>query len=64
MEIVVKLLNGKRYKDADTFEVAIERWVEKGWQLADIAQDIAGHGDDAIAILWKAIEGEVIKESE
>ena len=52
MDIKVKLLNDKRYKNADTFEAAIERWVEKGWQLADVAQDMVHHGDDAVAILW------------
>ena len=63
MEIIVKLLNDKRYKDADTFNDAIERWQGKGWRLADVAQDIMGHGCDAVAILWKP-KGEVIKESE
>ena len=53
MEIKIKLLNDKRYKNSDTFDTAIERWKEKGWQLADVAQDIKNHGDDAVAILWK-----------
>ena len=55
MEIKVKLLNDKRYKDYDTFEAAIERWQEKGWVLADVAQDIENHFDDAVAILWRSI---------
>jgi len=62
MEIIVKLLNDKRYRDADTFDAAIERWQGKGWRLADVAQDIV-HNDDAVAILWRP-KGEVIKESE
>lgn len=53
MEIKVKLLNIKRYKNDDTFEAAIDRWQEKGWILADVAQDFINHGDDAVAILWR-----------
>ena len=55
MEIEIKLLNDKRYKDYDTFEAAIERWQGKGWVLADVAQDIENHFDDAVAILWRSI---------
>lgn len=53
MEIKIKLLNDKRYKNDDTFEAAIERWQEKGWHLADVAQDWPDHNSDAVAILWK-----------
>jgi hypothetical protein len=53
MEIKIKLLNDKRYKSGDTFDAAIERWQEKDWNLAEVAQDIPAHGDDAVAILWR-----------
>ena len=56
MDIKVKVLNSKRYKNSDTFESAIDRWLVKGWRLADVAQDIANHGDDAVAILWMPVE--------
>ena len=55
MEIKIKLLNSERYKDSDTFDAAIDRWHEKGWKLADVAQDL-DHGDDAVAILWRPKE--------
>ena len=54
MEIKIKLLNDKRYKDYDAFDAAIDRWQEKGWNLVDVVQDIINHGDDAVAILWKS----------
>lgn len=54
MDIQVKLLNDNRYKDFEHFDAAIERWEEKGWHLADVAQDLENHGDDAVAIIWKA----------
>lgn len=56
MKIKTKLLDDKRYKNSDTFEAAIERWLEKGWRLADVVQDIEHHGDDAVAILWKPVD--------
>jgi len=52
MDIKIKLLQVYRYKNDETFGAAIERWQGKGWHLADIAQDIVNHGDDAVAILW------------
>lgn len=55
MEIKVKLLNSNKYKDDDNFQAAIDRWKQKGWELADVAQDLVNHGDDAVAILWMPI---------
>lgn len=55
MEIKIKLLNDKKYKDDALFDAAIKRWEEKGWRLADVAQDIPNHGCDAVAILWMPI---------
>ncbi|MDD5591571.1 MAG: hypothetical protein PHY18_06600 [Dehalococcoidales bacterium] len=52
MKVKIKLLNDKNYKNGDTFDTAIVRWQEKGWALADVAEDLE-HGDDAVAILWK-----------
>lgn len=52
MDIKIKLLNDKRYKDDDSFNVAIDRWQEKGWHLAEVAQDIENNNYDAVAILW------------
>ena len=52
MNIKVKLLNSKRYKNYETMDAAIARWQEKGWRIADVAQDIKEYGDDAVAILW------------
>ena len=59
MEIKIKLLNDKRYKDCDTFDAAIDRWQNKGWQLADVVQDFENHGYDAVAILWKPIDSAI-----
>lgn len=53
MNIKIKLLNSKRYKDADSFDNAIDRWILRGWQFATVAQDIKKYGDDAVAILWR-----------
>jgi len=53
MRIKIKLLYNDRYKDDDAFDTAIERWKEKGWELADVAQDIKNHGCDAVGILWR-----------
>lgn len=52
MDIKIKLLNDYKYKNYNAFDTAIERWKEKGWRLAEVAQDIVNHGDDAVAILW------------
>lgn len=52
MEIKVKLLNSGRYKNDETFDAAIERWQEKGWKLADVAQDGSDNYEGAVAILW------------
>lgn len=52
MRIKIKILYDDKYKDDDAFGAAIERFQKKGWILADIAQDIQNHGDDAVAILW------------
>ena len=53
MGIEIKLLNDKRYKNEEAFDAAIDRWQEKGWILADVAQDIGNYNYDAVAILWK-----------
>lgn len=52
MRIKIKVLYDDKYKDDDAFNAAIERWQGKGWILADVAQDIIGHGYDSAAILW------------
>lgn len=57
MNIKIKLLLDSRYKNSDTFDAAIERWQERGWRLADVAQDFPNHGDEAVAILWRPFEG-------
>lgn len=57
MRIKIKILYDDKYKDANHFDAAIDRWQEKGWYLADVAQDYPEHGDDAAAILWKPIQG-------
>lgn len=56
MKIKIKLLNDKRYKNDETFEAAIERWAEKGWHFAAVAQDFKKYGNDAVAILWRPTE--------
>jgi hypothetical protein len=56
VKIEIKLLNNKSYKNDDNFNDAIERWQDKGWILADVAQDIKSHGFDAVAILWRPKE--------
>jgi len=53
IRIITKVLYSDRYKDSDTFDAGIERWREKGWQLADVAQDFEHCGDSAAAILWR-----------
>ena len=53
IRIKIKVLYSDRYKDEDTFDAAIERWQEKGWHLADVAQDFEHCGDAAGAILWR-----------
>jgi len=53
IRVKTKILYSDRYKDGDSFDAAIERWIEKGWHLADVAQDFENCGDAAGAILWQ-----------
>jgi len=53
IRIITKILYDDRYKDAESFDKAIDRWKEKGWELADVAQDLVNCGDTAAAILWR-----------
>ena len=53
IRIKTKVLYSDRYRDGDTFEAALERWQEKGWKVADVAQDFKYCGDAAAAILWR-----------
>jgi hypothetical protein len=55
VRIITKVLYTDHYKDGDAFDAALERWKEKGWNLADIAQDLK-KSDDAAAILWRSYD--------
>jgi len=35
MKVKTKVLYEADYKDGDSFDEALERWVEKGWTVAD-----------------------------
>lgn len=59
MRIKIKVIYDDKYKDYDAFDAAIERWQEKGWILADTAQDFKNHGDAAAAIFWRPIPDSV-----
>lgn len=55
MRIKIKVIYDDNYKDDDAFDAAIDRWLEKGWELLDVVQDFNNYSDNNAAIFWRPV---------
>ena len=51
MKIKVKVIYERNYKNGDTFDVAIDRWCDKGWLCADVVNSFKENTNAAILYL-------------
>lgn len=54
MRLKVKVLYEEKYKSGEHFDMAIDRWCEKGWCLADLV--FLMKDDTNAAILYRVVE--------
>lgn len=58
MRLEIKVLYEEKYKDSDKFDEALERWENKGWQVADTVYSLEENTN--AAIIYKSERGEIV----